>query len=206
MGEINMDNGPFRVPQPADRRVVSSRPEPISRQPEATPPTPVEQSATPTSRPVQRATQAPKAKKDRRSKPFIFFIVALILVVAIGLVVYVTQSTSKNTATAIDASKYQAVFFTNGQVYFGKLKPFNDESMKLTDIYYLQTKTASETDSANPQKTAVSQNDVQIIKLGNEIHGPEDEMIISKYQMLFYENLKPDSKVAESIATFKKSQ
>jgi len=201
-----MDNGPFRVPQPADRRVVSSRPEPTQRQAEAVSPAQPEPQPIAPARPTHRSASTPKVSKDRKSKPFILLIVALILIVAIGLVMYVTQANSKNTATAIDGSKYQAVFFTNGQVYFGRLKPFNDESMKLTDIYYLQTKTATDTDSANPQKTAVNQNDVQIIKLGNEIHGPEDEMIISKYQMLFYENLKPDSKVAESIATFKKSQ
>ena len=203
-----MDNGPFRVPQPADRRVVSSRPEPTSRQAEPAQPAQVARpsSPAPSARPTHRATPTSKLTKDRKSKPFILLIVALILIVAVGLVVYVTQSNSKDTTTAIDTSKYQAVFFTNGQVYFGKLQPFNDESMKLTDIYYLQTKTTTDTDSANPQKTSVNQSDVQIIKLGNEIHGPEDEMIISKYQMLFYENLKPDSKVAESIATFKKSQ
>ena len=42
-------------------------------------------------------------------------------------------------------------------------------------------------------------------KLGQEIHGPEDEMIISKDHVLFYENLKSDGKVSQSIEQYKKA-
>jgi len=107
----------------------------------------------------------------------------------------------------IDSSKYQAVFFTNGQVYFGKLQASGGDYIKLTDIYYLQSQQAGgNEESGNPQETATDQSNVQLIKLGDEIHGPEDEMIISKSQVLFYENLKPDGKVAQSIKKFKESE
>jgi ABC-type Zn uptake system ZnuABC Zn-binding protein ZnuA len=43
---------------------------------------------------------------------------------------------------------------------------------------------------------------VQLIKLGSEVHGPEDAMMIAKAQVLFYENLKPDGKVAQSISKY----
>jgi len=108
--------------------------------------------------------------------------------------------------TGIDGGKYQAVFFANGQVYFGKLQVFNGGYLKLTDIYYLQSQSSG--DSSNPQATSKDQaagSNVQLIKLGDEIHGPEDEMIISKDQVLFYENLKADGKVAQSIKKFKDS-
>jgi hypothetical protein len=125
------------------------------------------------------------------------FVVALALLVLGGLFLY-RSSTGSN----IDGAKYQAVFFTNGQVYFGKLRPLNSEYMKLTDIYYLQAKT----DSSNPQKTDDSGANVQLIKLGNEIHGPDDEMIISKSQILFFENLKSNSKVSKSIDKYRDGQ
>lgn len=100
----------------------------------------------------------------------------------------------------IDGGKYQAVFLTNGQVYFGKLQGLNGNYMKLTDIYYLQAKSSS---TSNPQQTSdQAATDVQLIKLGSEIHGPVDEMIVSKDQILFFENLKTDSKVSKSIATY----
>jgi hypothetical protein len=73
--------------------------------------------------------------------------------------------------------------------------------MKLSDIYYLQAQAAAN-ESENPQETSSKSSDVQLIKLGNEVHGPEDEMIISKDQILFFENLKTDGKVSDSIKQY----
>jgi len=193
-----MDEGPFRASRPADRRTVS-RSEPAYRQPE--------EPQQPRQEP-QSADRAPSshrtAKGNKPSRRFkLPLILAIILVAAIiGGIAWVNSN--KNASTAIDNSKYQAVFFTNGQVYFGKLSPLNDEYLKLTDIYYLQTQAADAAES-NPQQTSNDQSDVQLIKLGEEIHGPEDEMVLSKDQLLFYENLKVDGKVAQSIEAYKKA-
>lgn len=189
-----MDGGPFRAQQPADRRVIS-RPE--RRQPEepqqvaVEPPKPVA---------VHHTGTARAAVKEKKSfKRFLWPIVAVIVIlVAIGG--WFAWSNANGGAVAIDSSKYQAVFFSNGQVYFGKLHAAKGGYMKLTDIYYLQSQQSStEKDSNNPQQASSDQTNVQLVKLGNEIHGPEDEMVISKDQVLFYENLKPDGKVAQSI-------
>lgn len=103
----------------------------------------------------------------------------------------------------IDSSKYQAVFFTNGQVYFGKLAEMPRGYYKLTNIFYLQPKEQT-ADAKNPQATATAgSSELQLIKLGSEIHGPEDTMILSKDQLLFFENLKKDGKVSQSIASYK---
>jgi hypothetical protein len=109
----------------------------------------------------------------------------------------------------IDTSKYQAVFFTNGQVYFGKLHKLSGGYFKLNDIYYLQAKSDAtpENTSENPQETSTNQSsDVELIKLGQEVHGPDDEMIIGKDQVLFFENLKKDGTVTQSINKFKTPQ
>lgn len=100
----------------------------------------------------------------------------------------------------IDSNRYQAVFLSNGQVYFGKITVLNDEYYRLNDIFYLQTKDTSE----NPQKTTdkTDSSDVELIKLGSEIHGPDDEMIISKDQVLFFENIKTDGTVTKSIEKY----
>lgn len=86
--------------------------------------------------------------------------------------------------------RYQAVFMTNGQVYFAKITTISKETMKLTDIFYLQGNGAD----AAP-----------LAKLGDELHGPEDAMIVERKQVLFWENLKADGKVAKAIADYKKS-
>jgi hypothetical protein len=194
-----MDEGPFRASRPADRRTVS-RSEPAYRQPEE-PQQPRQESQS-----ADRAPLSQRTTRDKKpSKRFKFpLLLAIILLAAIIGGLAWANLNNKNAGTAIDTSKYQAVFFTNGQVYFGKLSTLNDEYLKLTDIYYLQTQ-AAEGKESNPQTTSNDQSDVQLIKLGEEIHGPEDEMVLSKDQLLFYENLKVDGKVAQSIEAYKKA-
>lgn len=195
-----MDQGPFRMSRPTDRK-VAARPDQAQRRP--TTPEPAKQppaSASPAGTPQRASAQPPSSPKR-----FLLPIAAVIITALItaGAFVWMNQ---RATSTAIDSSKYQAVFFTNGQVYFGKLQARQGEYMKLTDIYYLQSQQpgAAATDSENPQATSSDKSNVQLIKLGDEIHGPEDAMYIAKDQMLFYENLKTDGKVSQSIAQYKK--
>jgi hypothetical protein len=192
-----MDGGPFRAQQPADRRVIS-RPE--RRQPEEPQPVKAEPATVYKSAPIQRP-----AKEQKPLKRFMWPI-AMITIIILGVVGWFVWSNIQNAGTAIDSSKYQAVFFPDSKnPYFGKLKQLNNGYMQLTDIYYLEAQTSASTDSKDSQKTSTDQSNLQLIKLGNEIHGPEDKMIISKDQIQFYENLKPDSKVAQSIAKYKSS-
>lgn len=189
----------FRSSRP--ERGAASRPEPIGTRP---PEEPQPKKEGPVA--VQRiGTTHHITKEDKPKKRFIISVAiaaAVIILIIGGLLVW---SKGKGEATGIDSSKYQAVFFTNGQVYFGKLTSLNDNYMKMTDIFYLQTQGQAESDDKNnPQETSTDQNSsVQLIKLGNEVHGPEDEMIISRDQVLFYENLKNDGKVTQIIAQYK---
>lgn len=194
-----MEEGPFRASRPT-ARTAASRPEPAYRQPEQPQTAKVE----PT--PVERPTTSRASEKKKLATPKGFrlplIIIAVVLLGVIGW--FVWSNANKSASSAIDTGKYQAVFFTNGQVYFGKLSPLNGGYMRLTDIYYLQTQ-SKDGSEANPQETSTDQSNVQLIKLGEEIHGPEDEMILSTDQLLFYENLKDGGKVAQSIESYKKS-
>ena len=143
-----------------------------------------------------------KAKFGKRK------IVAIIVGVLVALAVIALSGwflQRSSTAATIDNDKYQAVFFTNGQVYFGKLDQVNAGYFKLTDVFYIQAQEAS-ANSENPQQTASDSTDIRLIKLGSEVHGPDDEMIISKEQILFFENLKKDGKVSDSIIKYNKEQ
>ena len=99
-----------------------------------------------------------------------------------------------------DTSGYQAIFLTNGQVYFGKLTNPDSDYVTLTDIYYLQVgpQQGSATGSAAAPSTTPAQQ-ISLVKLGNELHGPVDEMHISRAQVLFYEDLKADGQVVKAI-------
>lgn len=191
-----LDGGPYRAPRPAEKRTVVR---PAAQQQPEDLQMPDEQP-----RPVHRAAPPHHAVKNEKfPRRLVIIIAAVIITIVLCVAGWLAWSSMRPAAAAIDSSKYQAVFFTNGQVYFGKLADFDAHYMKLTEVFYLQTKDAAN-DSQNPQQTAKnSSNDVQLIKLGNEIHGPTDEMIISKDQVLFFENLKSDGKVSDSIDKYK---
>jgi hypothetical protein len=98
-----------------------------------------------------------------------------------------------------DVSKYQAVFLTNGQVYFGGVTDVNDQTLILEDIYYLKTSQSLQTAE---DEEATTGDSFSLVKLGDEIHGPTDRMSINISQVLFVENLKDDSKVVEAIIAY----
>lgn len=85
----------------------------------------------------------------------------------------------------IDPDTYQAVFLTNDQIYFGRLKNINSDYLILSDVYY-----------AKMNESGAG----QLVKLGEgEPHGPRGEMIINQDQVLFWENLNSDSPVVKAI-------
>lgn len=134
--------------------------------------------------------------------------VAIAIVLLLGAFLF-WSSQQSNPAAHIDKSKYQAVFFTNGQVYFGKLHKLDGDYYKLTDIFYIQAnQTPANDDSKNPQATddAGALTETQLVKLGDEIHGPDDAMIINRDQVLFFENLKKDGKVTDAIIKYRASK
>lgn len=93
-------------------------------------------------------------------------------------------------ATAINPREYQAVFLSNGQVYFGKLTAPGGDFYYLRNVFYLSSQTSPQSGKAPVQR---------LIKLGNEIHGPEDLMVMNRSQILFVENLKPSGRVSKAI-------
>lgn len=102
----------------------------------------------------------------------------------------------------IKSNEYQAVFLSNGQVYFGKLTDLNHKYVTLTDIYYLQVQQGSNGSLQNASGSSTSDSQVSLAKLGSELHGPEDKMSISSDQVLFWENMKTDSKVVQAITKY----
>jgi hypothetical protein len=130
-------------------------------------------------------------------------LVVLLIVSSVIFIVYMgLLAISRNsTNTVLKSKQYQAVFLTNGQVYFGKLSQVNNNWVKVTDIFYLQVQQAVQPGDKN----ANQQSQVSLAKLGNELHGPEDTMFVNRDQILFWENLKNDGKVVTAITDLKKN-
>lgn len=101
-----------------------------------------------------------------------------------------------------DFSKYQAVFLSNGQVYFGKVTDANIQTLVLENIYYLRSAGNLQTSDEKNSTTTPTMDNFSLVKLGNELHGPEDKMSINLSQVLFVEDLKFDSKVVEAIRAY----
>ena len=137
---------------------------------------------------------SPRTTKKLRKIPKIYLIIT-------GVLVVLTISTSawylyaQNVTRDIQTNGYQAVFLDNGQVYFGKLSRIGSDYFRLTDVYYFESNNTAQT--ATTSATAnVAPN---LIKLGKEIHSPQDKMDINKDKILFFENISQDGAVGKAI-------
>jgi flagellar basal body-associated protein FliL len=172
----------------------------------------------------------PRRKSLPKSLVLTLIVVVLAALVLGAAMVYVTIfSKSKTTAIKLDESKYYAVFLSNGQVYFGHLKNYHTANPELTDIYYLQLAQSpqptegekkegeqAQTPEQQPQVEAQpieqqnqqtgEQKGLTLIKLGQELHGPEDSMILNKEHILFVEQLKADGQVVKAIENYKEEK
>lgn len=203
-----MDGGQFRVPPRSSRGTVS-RPEPARRPMEEPQPQPEKQKPAEDTAPVRKAPVTPQARAKRvktdstTKRPWkLVLLGAIVAVLLVGGWLVWSLLRPNDMTPGIDSSKYQAVFLANGDIYFGKLESAGKDHLKLTNIYYIKSPTGKEGDDQTQQAT--DQNNVQLIKLGEEIYGPEDAMIIARDQVMLYENLKPDGKVAQAIDKYKK--
>lgn len=127
---------------------------------------------------------------NHKHVPIITAVSVTVLAVAVGVisVLFVTNFLKYDRYDKndfIDPITYQAVFLTNEQIYFGRLKNIVSDYLILYDVYYAK----------------VTENGVgQLVRLGvGEPHGPRGEMIINQDQVLFWENLNLDSPVVKAI-------
>lgn len=116
------------------------------------------------------------------------WVVIFLLIVCFGVALFfLLPKTPKN------SDKYSAVFLTNGQVYFGNITEINKRDIVLKHIYYIQTS------GVNQGEKSINEENTALVKLGNELHGPTDEMKINRDHILFTEVLRDDSKVVQAI-------
>jgi hypothetical protein len=150
--------------------------------------------------PVHRTMNMQNNSSSSKFRGPVMWVVGLVVVVLLALGAWFAMSKMSGDA-GVKGGQYQAVFLTNGQVYFGKVSSVNSDYVQLSDIYYLQVQQSVQPDDKS--KAATDQSQVSLAKLGSELHGPEDAMHISRQQVLFWENLKNDGKVVQAINSYK---
>lgn len=128
-------------------------------------------------------------------KGLLIWTTILLLIVISGLI-YLLRPNLFGLGLGGNPKKWQAVFLINGQVYFGKIVKETSRVIVLDEVHYLQTEPArpAKEGESDPQPPGLS-----VVKLGQEIHQPENVMRINKNQILFVEDLRVDSQIVRVI-------
>jgi hypothetical protein len=110
-------------------------------------------------------------------------VVALVIVALLIAAVARAVNPSDPLAASLNPRECQAVFLTNGQVYFGKMTAPGGDFYYLRHVYYLST----------------TKNARTLLRLTNDVHAPEDEVVINRASILYVENLRPSGKASQLI-------
>jgi hypothetical protein len=124
----------------------------------------------------------------------IFWLVIISGAVLICAVLFAAQKPRQNRQ-----SKYYAVFLDNSQVYFGKLQELNREFWKLSDVYYLRAGLVQMPAGETGQPMALGTPQIDLVKLGAELHAPKDEMLINRSHVIFYEEIGENGEIMKLI-------
>ena len=127
----------------------------------------------------------------------LLFSLTLLTLAVIGMIMMFKQNDEER---FVAKDKMQAVFLNGGQVYFGKIRELNNKYVGVTDIYYLRVN-----QQVQPKEGENAQQDISLVKLGCELHGPTDQMLINRDQVVFWENLKTDGQVAKAVEAYVKA-
>jgi hypothetical protein len=166
-----------------------------------------------------KPTPAPKKSRSKPSLLMVLVLIALVLgtaalivgttkadkqkqtdqVASLGKRLKTIEDENNYTAKQVDKTQYQAVFLNGGQVYFGKITKVTKDQVKLEDIFYLKTGSIDKAGNATAGK------DTSLVKLGDELHAPEDVMNIERKNLTFFENLKASGDVSKAIVDYNKS-
>ncbi len=123
-----------------------------------------------------------------------FFLLCVCLgIVLLGVYGYRVIAARSEKGTDI----YRAVFMQNGQVYFGKITGEEHGYVTLEHVYYVQTTNQSTVAGVG----ATTGSEISLVRLGSELHAPESKMYINKDQIMFYQDLRKDSQVLQSIVS-----
>jgi hypothetical protein len=104
--------------------------------------------------------------------------------------VFLAASVDITSLPFVGTEKINAVFFTDGQAYFGHLddNPITG-TLTLRDVYYLGDAKGRGTDY-----------DASVVKRGTEVHQPADGMRVRRDKVLVIERVGLESPVARAIA------
>lgn len=139
---------------------------------------------------IEHTEQSTKKKFYKSRRVQLMGAGVLVLLLLVLAVFWFVQQLYVANLQRIDASKYQVVYLVNGQAYFGKLQNVNGDYLVIKSPYTAQAVKGSET-SADETTT--------LLRVKDQVYGPEDSIAIKSSQVTFWQNLRDDSKVTQAI-------
>lgn len=141
--------------------------------------------------------------EDKSKKRVISFpvkkqrIIAVVVGAALAVtgLIWLVQQLYQTSLQRIDASKYQIVILTTGQMYFGKLQNQSGDYLVIKSPYVEQ---AVESEEKNADGSA-KQAQTTLLKVSSQLYGPDDSIAIKASQVILWQNLRDDSKVSQAI-------
>lgn len=156
----------------------------------------------------QPAAGGPASHKPKRRLSFgvkfmrveVFTVLLGVALLLVAVALYAGISKPGSESKEINSKEYQAVFLSNGQVYFGKITELNSKYLVLQSVFYI------ENNSSNTSNTSQQNSNYTLRKLGTtELHAPQDKMVVNRDTITFWENLKDSSQVVTKISEYYKN-
>ena len=145
--------------------------------------------------PLNNALKGHKKSRDWMKGTFAIMLVSL-TIITLGTVYLLHSNPSE--AKYVNGKTTQAIFLQNGQVYFGHIKAISQKYIELQNIFYLNNPSSNGNNASNNN----SSTRLSLVKLGCELHGPTDRMVINQEQVTYGENIRTDGKVAKAIQQY----
>ena len=134
----------------------------------------------------------------------------IVLGVLVFMILVALDANYKFTATLQTGNKangkWQAVFLTNDQVYFGHLSQYGMNYWKLDDAHYIKVAKASvdaipdaKNSKPNQDQQPQMENRATLMKVSQDVHQPEGTLYIPKEHILFWQDLQANSNVAQTL-------
>lgn len=137
------------------------------------------------------------------TKLFWIAIVIIFLIVNVLIIIFSAQVSDFIQKIISGGNNWYAITLNDGKIYFGHIKDIDDNSIKLSDVYYLeeyQAEQASALGNENFQIQNTPEKKYALVKRGSErIDATDNTMFINRSNVLFWEKLLSDSEIVSKI-------
>ena len=141
----------------------------------------------------------PRHATNRPKKGIIVFLVLIFVLIFIFISISFWQNgTVRNVIQTFKfKDTYQAIFLSNGQVYFGKISEITNKYVILNKPFFIKVEQKQE----NLEEIS-DQPELKLISIKDEFHKPKDYMIIEKSSIILIEELDSSSQIVDIIGNY----